>query len=424
LTALGQTLICAGLALGRMVRFSRPETKVTDDNRSLKKAGRYADGANLYVTVSDAGAKRWTFLYRSPASGKQRETSFGGINDLTLAQARERAREGRVMLREGKDPIEAWREMKRAAQPVLTFREAAEAHFAKKLAEWKNQRSGKGERSLLYRHGSKLMDVAVDKIDTAAVLGVLKPTWTELPDMSRRLRAGIEQILNVGFVMTGLDRANPARWKGHLDHLLPKSRKPVNHAAMPYFDVPGFVGQLREVDTVYAHALEVLILTATRANETLQMRWTEIDFGARVWTIPPTRMKSGREHRVPLSDRAIGILRHRREAAPESEMPFRGKYCGLNNKGLERLLAKLGGGCCTVHGYRSAFRDWCGEETNFPRELAEAALAHVVGEAVERAYRRGDALEKRRALMDAWARYLDGDRGGEVVPFRQIENAS
>jgi integrase len=393
--------------------------------KAIDKPGRHADGGNLYVVCAPSGSKTWSFLYRQPGTGKQREAGFGSVEGLTLKEARERAREGRAMLAKGQDPITVWKGEK-AAKRALSFEEAAQAHFEKKFREWRNQTSGEGERSLLYKHAAKLMKLPVDMIDANAVLAVLKPVWTEKPDMSRRLRARIEAVLNVGYVMLGADKANPARWKGHLDHLLPRPRKATNHAALSYAEVPEFIAELRARDDVYSLALEFLILTGTRASETLQARWSEFgDLNAKTWVIPATRMKAFREHRVPLSDRAVEILKERRVVVHEDEaLVFRGPYAPLNVKGLERVIAKLGlAGKATPHGFRSSLRDWISEQTATPHAVAEMCLAHKIGDSTVQAYAWSDLLEQRRPVMQLWAKFLEG-LGGEVVPFRTSDKTT
>jgi integrase len=393
--------------------------------KALDKPGRHADGGNLYCVVAPTGAKTWSFMYRAPGTGRQREAGFGSTDALSLKEARERARQGRALIKQGQDPLAHWQEAKRAARPSLTFAEAAEAHFAKKRLEWKSQKAGANEVSLLNRCAKPLMKLPVDAVDTAAVLKVIKPLWTEKPDTASRLRQRIEAVLNAGYVLISLDRTNPARWRGHLDHLLPKPKLGQTHyTAMPYREVPAFVAELRQRSNLYSPPLEFVILTGVRAMEGLGAKWSEVDLDARVWTVPPARMKAGRDHRVPLSARAVEILRQMRAERPDDEMVFRGGFAPLNAKGCERLLAKMGWkGKATTHGFRSSFRDWVSEQTATPHAVAEACLSHQTGDATSRAYARSDLLEQRRAVMTQWSEWLDGGRG-DVVPFRAVENAS
>jgi integrase len=387
--------------------------------KALDKPGRHADGGNLYVTVAPSGAKTWCFLYRQPGTGKQREAGFGSIDALTLKQARERAQEGRALLAQGKDPLDIWK-AERAAKRAPTFGEAAKEHFEKKFVEWRNQTSGENERALLYNYSAKLMATPVDLIDTQAVLAVLKPLWAEKPDAGRRLRARIEAVIAVGYTLAGVDKINPARWRHHLDHLLPKPPRVEHHPAMPYREIPSFVAELRQRGDVYAAALEFLMLTGTRANETLQAQWGEIDFVSRTWVIPAERMKAACEHRVPLSDRAVEILRARREVVhPDERLVFKGAYAPLNTRGLQRVLEEMGWKeRATPHGFRSALRDWITEQTSTPWAVAEQCIAHKVGDGTVQAYARSDVLEQRRPVMAKWADWLDGGRG-EVLPFSQ-----
>jgi integrase len=249
----------------------------------------------------------------------------------------------------------------------------------------------------------------VNMIDTAEVLRVLKPVWQKIPETASRLRGRIERVLDAAQARGLRSGENPARWRGHLDTLLPPRQKLTrgHHAAMPYHELPAFVARLRARDGVSARALEFVILTAARSGEVLGLQWSEIDLDRKVWTVPATRIKAGREHRVPLSPRAVEILEAMR-AVRVSDYVFPGYRAGrpLGDMALHLVRERMEIPY-TVHGFRSTFRDWCGETTNFPREVAEAALAHVVGDETERAYRRGDALEKRRKLMDAWAAHCE-----------------
>jgi integrase len=258
----------------------------------------------------------------------------------------------------------------------------------------------------------------IDEIDTAEVLAVLTPLWQTRPETASRLRGRIEAVLDAAKAQGHRSGDNPAAWRGHLSHLLPKRGKLTrgHHAAMAYRDVPAFIAQLRECNVIAAMALEFCILTATRSGEIYGARWSEIDVEAKVWTLPAARMKAAREHRVPLSARALAILEKLGDAktsdyvfpSPHGRKP-------LSHVSMAKVMHRLQIDGVTVHGFRSAFRDWCGETTSFPREVAEAALAHVAGDATERAYRRGDALEKRRKLMDAWAQFCEPKAGSNVL---------
>jgi integrase len=276
----------------------------------------------------------------------------------------------------------------------------------------------------LQRYCSPLRSVPVDEIDTTAVLEVLQPLWASIPETASRVRGRIETVLDAARArgLIGPHEANPARWRGHLDKLLPKRQKLTrgHHAAMPFADVPQFMARLRKRDAVAALALEFTILTAARSGEVLGARWNEIDFGRKVWTVPAARMKGGREHRVPLSRRGLAVLK-KLDAARTGEYVFSGQRPGkpLSGMAMEMILRRMKADNVTVHGFRSSFRDWCGEVSTFPREVAEAALAHVGGDQTERAYRRGDALEKRRELMEAWANYCEPKTGNVVSIARR-----
>jgi integrase len=398
--------------------------------KALDKPGRHADGGNLYVTVAPSGAKTWCFLYRQPGTGKQREAGFGSVDAMSLKEARERARQGRSMIAQGQDPLDAWKAEK-AAKRAPTFAEAATMHFEKKRGEWRNPQSIAGEEALVRNYAKKLMATPVDQITTDAVLAVLKPIWHQVPDSARRLRGRIEAVIGAGYVMAGVDKTNPARWKHHLDNLLPKPRRPTHYAALPYVEVPAFVAELRRnsgdapagsLTDLYSLPLEFLILTATRANETLQAKWSEVNFDTKTWVIPKERMKKGeRQHRVPLSDRALEILKARRAVVHEDEeRVFKGSYAALNSRGLERLVEKMGlKDKATPHGFRSSFRDWVDEQTSTPFAVAEQCLSHKVGDSTVQAYARSDLLEQRRPVMAMWSTYLDGGPGAEVLPFPQ-----
>jgi integrase len=345
-----------------------------------------------------------------------------GGHGTTLAEARKKADEARKIVAEGNNPIEAKREARMASAAKPTFGQCADALLQAKSSEWRNEKHRAQWQMTLADYAKPLRALPVDEVDTAAVLGVLQPLWQAKPETAFRLRGRIETVLDAARAMGHIPRneANPARWRGHLDKLLPKRAKLTrgHHAAMDYADVPAFVAELRERQAMAAMALEFAISTAARSGEVLGARWNEIDLEAKVWTVPATRMKAGREHRVPLSTRALAILEKLAEAKT-SDFVFAGQRPGkpLSGMALEMVLRRMKIVGVTVHGFRSAFRDWAGEETHFPREIAEAALAHVAGDTTERAYRRGDALEKRRALMAAWANHCESKPCSNVVPL-------
>jgi integrase len=314
------------------------------------------------------------------------------------------------MLDAGENPIEAKRKAAKFETGKPTFGAIADALIAAKESEWRNEKHRAQWRASLTEFAAPLRPRPVDQIDTAAVLDVLTPFWLAKPETASRLRGRIEAVLDAAKAQGHRSGENPAAWRGHLAHLLPKRGKLTrgHHAAMAYGDVPAFLALLRTQENIAAMALEFCILTATRSGEVYGARWSEIDISAKVWTVPAARMKAGREHRVPLSDRAAAIL-EKLFAAQTGDFVFpspRGQG-PLSHVAMAKVMRRLEVEDATVHGFRSSFRDWAGNETHFPRELAEAALAHVIGDRAEQAYRRGDALEKRRALMEAWAKWCE-----------------
>jgi integrase len=381
------------------------------------KPGVYIDGDGLRLVVSPTGSRKWVFRYMR--YGRSQQMGLGG-SDVSLALARERAADARKELAHGRNPIDAARQT-RVARP--TFGQVAEELLAAKQAEWRNAKHRAQWAMALRRYCKPLYQRLVDEIDTEAVLAVVKPLWMRVPETASRTRGRIEMVLDAARARGHIDqhKANPARWRGHLDKLLPKRQRHNrgHHAAMPFADVSALMARLREQHTIAALALEFTILTAARTGEVLGARWEETDLDRRIWTVPAMRMKSGCIHRVALSSPAVAILR-RLNTARTSEFIFPGVKPGkpLSNMAMGMMLRRMSAGDVTIHGFRSSFRDWCGEVSTFPRELAEAALAHVAGDQTERAYRRGDALEKRRELMEAWAAFVD-PKPGNVVMLRR-----
>lgn len=385
--------------------MARPTNRLTARTIvGCKEPGIYADGAGLYLRVTGTGAKQWTFLYQW--NGKRRELGLGGINSVSLARAREKAAEARALVADGIDPYV----QKRTRRSVPTFGYAADQFIEMRSEAVRSDKSLARYKRILGEKGyaAALREKPVNQIDTEDVLGVLKPLWGSKPETASLARGYIENVLNACKAKGYRSGENPAAWRGHLDHLLPARQKLSrgHHAAMPFTDVPAFVGELRQRYALAALGLELLILTAARSGEVLLAKWGEFDVEARVWTVPAQRMKAGREHRVPLTKRAITILEELGPGEPTDWlMPGQRPGRPLSNMAFEMLMRRMGQNTYTVHGMRSAFRDWAGEKTNFPREIAEAALAHTVGDAAELAYRRGDALEKRRKLMHSWELY-------------------
>jgi integrase len=400
--------------MARQINRLSPRSVATET-----RFGRHADGGGLYLVVDKSGAKRWVFLFRWLK--KLKEMGLGGVTAVPLAKAREQAAACRAQLAAGINPIVARRSAK-AESP--TFGAFADAFIATKEAEWRNAKHQYQWRMTLSTYAKPLRAKFVSEITTLDVLATLKPLWTTKSETASRLRGRIEAVLDAARAAGHRTAENPARWRGHLDKLLPRPRKLArgHHAAMPYVELPAFITRMREREAVAARALEFVILTAARSGEVLGMIWAELDLEAKLWVVPETRMKAGREHRVPLSDQALKVI-ERLPALNQGDnseayvFPGHRKGRPLSNTAMEMLLRRMELNI-TTHGFRSSFRDWAGDRTHFPREVAEAALAHTVGDETERAYRRGDALAKRRELMDAWAQYCDGEQEAQVVPLK------
>ncbi len=377
---------------------------------TLTIPGRHSDGGGLYLSISPSGARSWVFIWK--LAGKRREMGLGSLREVPLAKARQRAAEARQLLADGVDPLAS-----RVKAKVMTFGEAADALIESMSPSWRNEVHRAQWTMTLTVYCEPLRSKSVADIGTEDVLKVLLPLWATRTETASRLRGRIERVMDFARARGQRSGENPARWRGHLSAILPKRAKLTrgHHRAMPFDEVPAFVAALREREGIAPRALEFVILTAARSGEVLGAQWDEFDLEARVWTVPAARMKGGREHRVPLSARVVEMLRGM-EQMRFSEYVFPGARRGhpLSAMSLKMVLHRMKVDT-TVHGFRSAFRDWAGERTTFPREVAEAALAHLVGDAVERAYRRGDALEKRRHLMDAWAAFCEPKERGSVV---------
>jgi integrase len=379
-----------------------------------KNPGYYGDGDGLVLRVTDGGTKGW--LYRYKANGKVREMGLGPVRDVTLAEAREAAREARRLRRAGVDPIDAKRERKAAAQldaaRAITFSQCAAAYVENHRASWTNTKHAAQWESTLRAYAYPIFgNLPVATVDTALVVKVLDPIWSIKPETASRLRGRIEAVLDFATVRGHRTGENPARWKGHLKEALPASskvRRVKHHAALPYNEIGAFVADLRGRGGGAAAALEFAILTAARTNEVIGARWSEIDLKTGVWTIPADRMKARVEHRVPLSDQALEVLRQEAKRKV-NDVVFSGQKAGraLSNMAFLMMLRRMGRDDLTVHGFRSTFRDWAAERTNVAPEVAEAALAHTVANKVEAAYRRSDLFEKRRALMQEWGAFCD-----------------
>lgn len=374
--------------------------------------GATADSDGLYLKVGPTGAASWQFRYQ--IDGKRRMMGLGACSVLTLAEARDKAAEARKLAKKGIDPLAARRVAEAAEKAAATtFKDAALEYIRAHRAGWRNAKHGQQwENTLAQYVYPKFGDKPVSEVSTEDVLGALRPIWSDKPETANRVRNRIELVLGAARAKGLATGINPAAWRGHLDKLLPKRSKASreHHAAMDYRDLPDFYKRLAtERDSLSAVALRLTILTACRTSEVLLAEWSEFDLDNRLWTIPGQRMKASVAHRVPLSDAALTLLdtiMRMVEGTGEGYV-FPGARAGrpLSNMAMTMVLRKLGHGDLTVHGFRSTFRDWAAEETHYPNIVAEQALAHTVGNAVEAAYRRGDLLQKRRALMDDWARY-------------------
>lgn len=403
--------------------------------RLRKVPGRYRDDSQdgvrgLYLQVGERGAS-WVLRYER--DGRERMMGLGPLALFGLKEARERAREQRRLLADGVDPLQRKR-AQRAATAIETaksvsFAECAKRYYDGHAAGWRSARHAAAWIGSLEKHVFPIFGrLPVADIDRTLVLKALEPLWAASPETGSRVRGRIEAVLGWATVRGYREGSNPATWKGLLDKALPSPRKvakPEHFAAMPYSEVPDFVRELRRREGSAARALEFLILTAARSSEVLGMRWSEVDVAARMWVVPADRMKGGRQHRVPLSDRAVEVLRIAlREEGNEHVFIGARKGNGLGSRALLDVLEDMGlAGTTTIHGFRSCFRDWCRERTSVPDHLAEMALAHVVGSETERAYARSDLIERRRDLAAAWARFVDG-QPADVVPLRRAgENA-
>lgn len=381
----------------------------------IKARGRHADGGGLYLSISPNGGRRWVFLFRW--HGKPTEIGLGSARDVTLARARELASRARAKLAEGINPKDARRPSEGA-----TFGECADRVITAMRPSWRNGKHVAQWEMTLRDYAAPLRRLPVDKITADDVLSVLKPLWNEKPETASRLRGRIERVLDAAKAQGLRNGDNPARWRGHLDQLLPKRQRLTrgHHAAMSYVDVPAFMGELQTRQATAALALEFAVLTAARSGEVLGARWEEFDLDRAVWTVPAKRMKAGREHRVPLSRRALKIVKTMNETRV-GDFVFPGRKPGkaLSVMALEMVLRRMKIDGVTVHGFRSAFRDWAAERTNFTNEVCEAALAHVIENKVEAAYRRSDLFDKRRKLVEAWAVFCATPRAVKVVALRR-----
>lgn len=378
---------------------------------TVTRAGYHPDGGGLYLQVSTRGSKSWIFRYT--LRGRSREMGLGPLALVSLAEARELREACRRQLLAGKDPLEARRE-ERAAEVRDTFQQCRTAYVTAHASSWKNEKHRAQWESTLSTYAAALDPKPVREIDTSHVLAVLEPIWYDKTETATRVRQRIEAVLNWAAARKMRSAENPARWRGHLDKLLPPPArlKRVQHrSALPYLEAPAFMQVLRAKVSMTARALELTILTASRPNETAGARWEEFDLDAALWVVPPDRMKAQREHRIPLQPRAVEIVRAMPRLAP-FVFPGVDETTGITTAALLALVQEMRPGLHT-HGFRSTFRDWAADCTSYPREIAEAALAHVLKDKTEAAYRRTDLFEKRRQLMADWAAYC---AGGDAPP--------
>lgn len=376
--------------------------KLTDRTcKASTKPGMLGDGGGLYLGIKASGSRSWSFIWKN--NGKRHELGLGPYPAVTLAKARVMAAEHREAIADGRNPI-----VERRTEAVPSFGECAELFIKSMEPQWRNEKHRAQWRSTLSTYAMPIWSISVSDIDTDDVLRVLNPIWQKRPETASRLRGRIERVLDFAKVRGWRSGENPALWRGHLKSILPARTKLSrgHHAAMPYVDIPQFLNRLRDLEAVSARALEFLILTAARSGEVREATWDEFDLDGGVWTVPALRMKAGKIHRAPLSPRALEIVEWLKEHQV-SDFVFPGQKPDrpMSNMAYAMLMRRLKLGHYTVHGFRSAFRDWAGDETQFPRDIAEQALAHQVGNETERAYRRADALTKRRELMAEWAGY-------------------
>ena len=385
-----------------------------------------ADGGGLYLRVAATGAKSWVFIAnqknRAIAKTKRTEIGLGSLTAVPLAAARDKAAEVRAVVAAGRSPLVA---RIKADSAIPTFGEMADRFIASMSKSWKNEKHRAQWAMTLTEHAKPLRTLKVNEITVHDVLAVLKPHWEQRPETAARLRGRIERVLNAAKAQQYRDGENPAAWRGHLENLLPRRSKLSrgHHPAMPFADVPEFMAALRQRVGLAALSLEFTVLTAARSGEVRAAVWSEFDIAAKVWVVPPERMKAEREHRVPLPDRALAILAVVEPLRRDDGLVFPGTKRGapLSDMTLSAVLRrmKIARERASVHGFRSAFRDWASETTSFPSEVVEMALAHTIKSKVEAAYRRGDLLERRRELMTDWERYCTAAASANVVLMRK-----
>jgi len=393
-------------------------------------AGKHPDGGGLVLIVKDTGSKQWVFRFKH----LKRETmmGLGSYPEISLAEARARAVQGRQLLATGINPIEHGRmQQAEAAKGIAnkalnTFGQVADQYIKETRESWRNEKHAAQWVMTLEVYCKVIRSIPIDEVETEHVLKVLQPIWRTKPETAQRLRGRIEMVIAYA-IARGLraDRFNPATWRGHLQMILPaddKSKR-THFNAGPYEQMPKMLSAIRSSESISARALEFTILTAARTGEVIKARWQEVNFDRGVWTRPAEHMKTKRPHSVPLSNRCIEILREVQVLADGTDgfiFVGRSRSGGLSSASLEAVLERLKiKDGVTVHGFRSSFRDWAGDQTNFPRDVIEGCLAHAIGDKTEAAYRRSDALEKRRAVMVAWSDHCNGQQGADVIPLKK-----
>lgn len=391
--------------------------------QTANEPGRYADGGGLYLKIRPGGSRQWVFMFAKMDGAKRLQTEIGlgsaAAGGLSLAEARQKADELRKTRSMGDDPLAKRRATAAATEAKsITFGKFADDYVKSHRAGWSNAKhAAQWSMTLGPSYCKSLRSKSIAEIGVDDILEVLTPVWQDKPETARRIRMRLEKVLDAARVKSLREGDNPARWKGHLDHLLPRHGRTTkaHHAAMPFDEVPAFMATLAEKRNSAALAMRFLILTATRTGEALGARWSEIDLKNKVWTIPADRMKARRPHRVPLSDAAVEVLELAKGRHKEWVFPGPSDLGPLSNMALLMLLRREKQDTATTHGFRSSFRDWASEKTPFPREVAEMALAHVIESDTEAAYRRGDLFEKRRELMQAWGSFLRESASKDIM---------